>query len=165
MSRTQTLHAPPGGFPSKTPPPPPSGSSPVRTSVSTSASRRPSTAPAPVSLPAKAGLGGWLGRIAGRLRDAAEALGTVSGSRRFHEFADLVERSREPEPIEAALVALAGEFSGACRVELLLDRDEKTNPDPKLLIVWPETAPKLTADELEALGYPLCLGSGHGYPR
>ena len=94
----------------------------------------------------------------GRLLDAAEALSAGHAGRRVHEFADLVSAAREAEQVEQALVALAGELSDACRVELLLDRDVTSQPDPLLLAVWPETAKAMTHEEVEALGYPLCLG-------
>jgi diguanylate cyclase (GGDEF)-like protein len=94
----------------------------------------------------------------GALGEAAEALAAPLAGRRMHEFADLVSATRAPEVVEAALTRLAGEVSGACRVELVLDRDERTNPNPKLMTVWPESAAGMSAGEVEALGYPLCLG-------
>ncbi len=66
--------------------------------------------------------------------------------------------AREPSQVEAALVALAGEIADAYRVELTLDRDEAAQSDPKQVAVWPEGAKEPTSAEIEALGYPLCLG-------
>lgn len=102
--------------------------------------------------------GDWLEGLFGRLRDAAEALGPARGGRLLHEFADLVESSRQPEQVEAALVSLAGALSGACRVELLLDRDGPASTSPKMIAVWPEASLAMTSAQVEALGYPLCLG-------
>ena len=104
----------------------------------------------------------WLTEVSsavlGAVQEAAEALAAPRAGRRFHEFADLVTTTREPEAIEAALVRLAGEFSGACRVELVLDRDVRTNPHPKRIALWPDAASAMTAEQVEALGSPLCLG-------
>ncbi len=92
-----------------------------------------------------------------RLRKIVE--GWDRGTRKLHEFADLVGDERDPSKVEAALVAVAGELAGACRVELVLDRDDtRADPAPKLIALWPESSRSLTPDEVEALGYPLALG-------
>lgn len=92
------------------------------------------------------------------VREAAEALSSAFSARQLQEFADLVASARAPEEVEAALVRTAFEMSGACRVELVLDRDETANPEPRRVALAPESAGLMTADEVEALGYPLSLG-------
>ena len=110
---------------------------------------RPPTGPPPTNLRPRGGLD--------RLRQAIARWDR--GARKLHEFADLVAAERDPAKVEAALVAIAGELAGACRVELVLDRDDaRPEPEPQLIAVWPETARALTPDEVEALGYPLALG-------
>lgn len=93
-----------------------------------------------------------------RVRDAWEILFDPAGARLLHEFADVVTVARQPEEVEQALVRFAGVVGDASRVELLLDRDVTASPDPKRMALWPEGAEAMTADEVEALGYPLCLG-------
>ncbi len=163
MSRIESLHAAPKGHHALRLPPPPSaatGSPPTRRppagqggpppALSRSLSR---------SLPRRRpGILGWLAGWGGRLRDAAEALTAGQGGRQIHEFADLVSAAREPEQVESALVALAGELSNACRVELMLDSTSTNQGAPRLLAVWPEASKAMTPSEVEALGYPLCLG-------
>lgn len=95
------------------------------------------------------------------LREAVSVLADPASGRRIHEFADLITTAVDPETVEAALVRLAAEVSGACRVELVLDRDrdEQAPADPRLVAVWPDGPNAvLTPRQLEALGYPLCLG-------
>jgi diguanylate cyclase (GGDEF)-like protein len=82
----------------------------------------------------------------------------VRHSRALFQLAELVATARQPEVIESALVRLAAEIGGACRVELWLDRNEQTQPDPKLIALWTESVAPMTEDEIEALGYPLSLG-------
>jgi len=97
----------------------------------------------------------------GRLRGAIATIFPewIGGSRRLHEFADLVAAARDPAQVEAALVAQAGKTSGASRVELVVDRDDGGFATPAHLVaLWPEGARKMTPAEVEALGYPLCLG-------
>jgi diguanylate cyclase (GGDEF)-like protein len=55
-------------------------------------------------------------------------------------------------------VNLAGALSDACRVELLLDPDGQASTVPRMIAVWPETSLAMTTAQVEALGYPLCLG-------
>jgi len=40
----------------------------------------------------------------------------------------------------------------------MLDRDQQDNPDPRMIGLWPESAAAMTDEQVEALGYPLCLG-------
>ena len=160
MPRTTPKPAAPKGLPSTMPPPPPPGQAgraerPARALTRREGSPAAGPAEAPTGKPRG---GGWLAGFAGRLRDAAEALGPGRGGRRVHEFADLVASAREPDRVESALVALAGELADAYRVELLVDRDEASHPDPRRVAVWPEASAAMTAAEVEALGYPLCLG-------
>ena len=144
MPRIEPKHAAPRGLHATMPPPRPSP---------------PEEKAAPSGRPGlQSRLGDWLAGIAGRVRDAAEALGPARGGGRVHEFADLVALARQPEQIESALVALAGELADASRVELVVDRDEASHPEPRRIAVWPEAAGAMTAEEVEALGYPLCLG-------
>ena len=82
----------------------------------------------------------WVERLTGRFRDAAESLGPCGAGRVLDEFAGLVAAARGPEPVEAGLVRLAGELSGACRVELVFDRDQAEDTDPEPVAVWPEGA-------------------------
>ncbi|GAC1449985.1 MAG: hypothetical protein NVSMB9_34170 [Isosphaeraceae bacterium] len=105
-------------------------------------------------------MGDWLQGLAGGVCDALEALGPGRRGRRLlDEFADLIETTGERELIEAALVRLAGALSGACRVELFVDRDEGAHLDQRRRIaVWPDALPELTSKEAETLGYPLSLG-------
>jgi diguanylate cyclase (GGDEF)-like protein len=103
-------------------------------------------------------LGDWANGLAVRFHDACEALGSTRGARLLHEFADLIEAAREPGDVEAALVRTAALLGDACRVELMLDRDVTTNPDPKQVAVWPEDAEAFSAEQIEAADYPLCLG-------
>lgn len=96
----------------------------------------------------------WLGRLL-----AAVVPSWGREARRFHEFADLVALERDPEAVQAALVAFAEEISGACRIELMLDRDdERSDPEPRLIALWPESSRGMLAAEIDDLGYPLCLG-------
>jgi diguanylate cyclase (GGDEF)-like protein len=114
---------------------------------------RPPTGPPPPRAHANTGPRQWLDRI----RKAIA--GWDGGTRKLHDFADLVAAERDPSKVEAALVATAGELAGACRVELVLDRDDsRPETEPQLLVVWPETAQAMTPDEIEELGYPLALG-------
>lgn len=101
---------------------------------------------------------GWLEGLADWVRDAAKALRPSRSGRRLHEFADLIESAREPAQVEAALVRFAAALSGACHVELLLDRDGPTHPGPRRIAVWSEGSRTLTAEQVEGLGYPLSLG-------
>lgn len=104
--------------------------------------------------------GGPLAAALGALREAADALAEPGATARLHEFADLVTMAREPETVETALVALAAAVSRARRVELVLDRDERVDPGPRLMALWPDDPASLamSAEQVEALGYPLCLG-------
>lgn len=136
------------GPPQMTPPPPP----PPATAVG----RRPPPGPPPGERTRTGSL-----RRQGWLRRRVEAVVPEWGreARRFHEFADLVALERDPEAVETALVSFAGEIADACRVELLLDRDdERADPDPRRIALWPESSRGMSANEVEALGYPLCLG-------
>jgi diguanylate cyclase (GGDEF)-like protein len=84
----------------------------------------------------------------------------ASATRRFHEFLDVVSAARAPEEIQAALVRTAGELSGACRVELTVDRDDTSGAEDsrRQVALWPDAARAMSAAEVEALGYPLALG-------
>jgi diguanylate cyclase (GGDEF)-like protein len=103
-------------------------------------------------------LGDGIGSLPGRLRDAGEVLWSSRGARLVHEFADVIEAARDPEPVETTLVRLAGVLADAYLVELMLDRDVTTQPDPKRIAVWPEQADPMSADDVVDLSYPLCLG-------
>lgn len=157
-------HASPNAVPSGPyPKPPPPVGPPLldKETAGPKGTRAPNTVPH--SRPAKARPAqsrprAWFAGLIGRLRDAAEALGSPRAGRLLHEFADLVESARQPEAIEAALVRLAGELSSACRVELHLHRDGQATLAPKSIAVWPEHARDDSAAKVEALGYPLCLG-------
>lgn len=125
----------------------------------------PQGAPAPAPGPAPRRPGGWPGRVRRALW--ARLPGWLGGTRRLHEFVDLVAAARDPGRIEEALVALAGAVAGAPRVELTLDRDDASAgagtgtdapADARPVALWPAAAAAMTAAEVEALGYPLCLG-------
>ena len=91
------------------------------------------------------------------LSAVGEAVAAPRVGQRIHEFADLIATTRAPEEVESALVCLAGEFSGASRVELILDCDVRTDPHPKLMALWPEGDAAMTAGLAEAPGGLLCL--------
>lgn len=152
-------------------PPPPVGTSPAptlsrldagETSPPAPAGRAGrSSAPPPIAPKRKSRgerVADGIDRLVGRLRDALEALRDPASSQWVHEFADAVTLARDPEHLEASLVSLAGAVGDASRVELLLDRDVAAQPAPTLLALWPKDAEAMTADQVEALGYPLCLG-------
>jgi diguanylate cyclase (GGDEF)-like protein len=90
--------------------------------------------------------------------ETIEALVSIRQNRLLHEFADVVAAAREPKVVESALVRLAGELTGGCRVELMLDRDDTPGSDPRLIACWPLEALDMTDEEIDALGSPLCLG-------
>ncbi len=103
-------------------------------------------------------LGDSIDRFVGRFRDAYETFRDPATTQWVHEFADVVTMARDPVQLEAALVKMVGTVADASRVELLLDRDVAAQPEPKLLALWPAGVEAMTVDEVEALGYPLCLG-------
>lgn len=111
---------------------------------------------------AKRGLAKELGdRIDAAVRgfgETIEALVSIRQNRLLHEFADVVGAAREPVAVESALVRLAGVLAGGCRVELMLDRDDTPGSDPRMIACWPLDALDMTDEEIDALGYPLCLG-------
>lgn len=92
------------------------------------------------------------------MREAFGAFSIGRASRQLHQFADVMTAARAPEQVEAAMLRAAGAISGACRAELMLDRDQQDNPDPRLIGLWPESAAEMSPEQVEALGYPLCLG-------
>ena len=138
-------------------PPPPLGTSPA----APPRGRRPSSS-SPAATPKRKPLGerftDAIDRFVGRFRDASEVFRHPSSSLWVHEFADAVTMCHDPEQLEASLVRFAGMLGDASRVELLLDRDLATQPASKLVALWPKNAEAMSADEVEALGYPLCLG-------
>ncbi len=100
----------------------------------------------------------WIVGLGERFRDAQEALRDPTSARWAHEFADTVTMERDPEKLEAALVRIAGALAGAPRVELWLDRDKGANPAPKRIALWPEAASAMPDAQVDAMGYPLCMG-------
>ena len=156
-------------------PPPPAGTSPTPTPTPTPsrldaggtsppppsgrAARASATPPiAPKRKPRGERIADGIDRLVGRFRDAYEALRDPASLRWVHDFADAVTLARAPERLEASLVSLAGAVGDASRVELLLDRDVAAQPASTLLALWPKDAEAMTADQVDALGYPLCLG-------
>ena len=134
------------GPPPPAPPPAPGHSAPAGT-----------VAPSQVrSKPMGRRLVDWLTGLGERFHDAQEALRDPTATRWAHEFADAVTMVRDPETLEAVLVRIAGTLAGAPRVELWLDRDQASNP--KRVALWPESSSTMTDDQVDALGYPLCLG-------
>src|SRR5262249_55023430 len=98
---------------------------------------------------------GWVAALTEALGGRAEA----RAARRLRGVARGVGRGPRRGVGGAAWVGLAGELGGPCRVELLLDRDDgRPDPDPRRLALWPGSAGAMTDAEVEALGYPLCLG-------
>jgi diguanylate cyclase (GGDEF)-like protein len=100
----------------------------------------------------------WLTGLGERFHDAREVLRDPTAARWVHEFADAVTMARDPETLEAVLVRIAGTLADAPRVELWLDRDTAANSALKRVALWPESGSAMTDAQVEALGYPLCLG-------
>lgn len=92
------------------------------------------------------------------LSEAVDAARSPAATRQLHAFADLIGRAHDPRPVEAELVRQAAEISGACLVELVVDRDGGEAPAARRLAVWPESAESMTPEAVEAIGHPLALG-------
>ncbi len=89
----------------------------------------------------------WVNRAAGWVRAAVEALAPPAwGDRVWGEFAAIVASAREPSEIDATLVRLAHQMSGARLVELYRGR----STDAVRITCWPpssDVGPALLAEE------------------
>jgi diguanylate cyclase (GGDEF)-like protein len=106
----------------------------------------------------KRGLGDRIDQFVGSVLARLESIRLARHTRPLFELAELVATARQPEVIESALVRLAAELGGACRVELWLDRDEQALAESRLIALWTESGSAMTETEIDALGYPLTLG-------
>ena len=147
MSTQNAKRMPPTAQIRSTPPPPPGAYEPG--SGVTSARSRP-------SLSKRVG-----DRVDAAVRSAfelGERLRSVTHAQILFELAEVATSSRQPEQIESALVRLAGRMGGADRVELWLEGVAQSQSEPKLLALWTNSDEPMTAEQIDAMGYPLTLG-------
>jgi diguanylate cyclase (GGDEF)-like protein len=102
--------------------------------------------PAPPLRPTSTGSAApWVARATSWLRSTADRVALAAGGQPVVDrFAGLAASAREPEEVRVELVRLAWEITGASKVELYCDRDNRV---ARRLACWPPIIPNETTTE------------------